>query len=122
MLSQEREEPWSLLHRFPSQVGDRIQQSIRRGHLFNQWNLIRSLKHLVEVLRDLKDDLIVIHYDQRWGETMVLPRKAMIQETEVVLSDNGIRSQGSADMMAVWRRNKAHRKGMRTRNGMHLPA
>ena len=63
---------------------------------------IRSLKHLVEVLRDLKDDLIVIHYDQRWGETMVLPRKAMIQETEAVLSDNGIRSQGSADMMAVW--------------------
>ena len=63
---------------------------------------IRSLKHLVEVLRDLKDDLIVIHYDQRWGETMVLPRKAMIHETEAVLSDNGIRSQGSADMMAVW--------------------
>lgn len=63
---------------------------------------IRSLKHLVEVLRDLKDDLIVIHYDQRWGETMVLPRKAMIHETEAVLSDNGIRSQGSPDMMAVW--------------------
>lgn len=63
---------------------------------------IRSLKHLVEVLRDLKDELIVIHYDQRWGETMVLPRKAMILETEAVLSDNGIRSQGSPDMMAVW--------------------
>lgn len=63
---------------------------------------IRSLKHLVEVLRDAKEDLLVIHYDQRWGETMVLPRKAMIQETEGVLSDNGIRSQGSLDMMAVW--------------------
>lgn len=66
---------------------------------------IRSLQHLVGVLRDLKDDLIVIHFDQRNGETMVLPRKAMLEQTETVLSDNGIRSQGSADMMAVW--NKA---------------
>ena len=63
---------------------------------------IKSLKHLVTVLRDMQDELIVIHYDQRYGETMVLPRKAMLAETEGVLSDNGIRSQGSADMMAIW--------------------
>ena len=63
---------------------------------------IRSLQHLVSVLRDLKDDLIVIHFEQRNGETMVLPRKAMLEQTETVLSDNGIRSQGSPDMMAVW--------------------
>ena len=63
---------------------------------------IRSLQHLVSVLRDLKEDLIVIHFDQRNGETMVLPRKAMLEQTEIVLSDNGIRSQGSPDMMAVW--------------------
>jgi S1-C subfamily serine protease len=66
---------------------------------------IRSLQHLVSVLRDLKDELVVIHFDQRNGETMVLPRKQMLEQTETVLSDNGIRSQGSADMMAVW--NKA---------------
>lgn len=63
---------------------------------------VKSLKHLVALLRDMKDDLIVIHYDQRYGETMVLPRKAMLAETEAVLSDNGIRSQGSPDMMAIW--------------------
>ncbi|MFZ6817834.1 trypsin-like peptidase domain-containing protein [Undibacterium sp. Ji22W] len=63
---------------------------------------VKSLKHLVSLLRDMQDDLIVIHYDQRYGETMVLPRKAMLAETEGVLSDNGIRSQGSADMMAIW--------------------
>nr|WP_315476677.1 trypsin-like peptidase domain-containing protein [uncultured Undibacterium sp.] len=63
---------------------------------------VKSLKHLVGLLRDLKDDLVVIHYDQRYGETMVLPRKAMMSETEGILSDNGIRSQGSADMMAIW--------------------
>lgn len=63
---------------------------------------IKSLKHLVSLLRDMKEDLVVIHFDQRYGETMVLPRKAMMAETEGILSDNGIRSQGSADMMAIW--------------------
>jgi hypothetical protein len=33
---------------------------------------------------------------------MVLPRKAMLDATDAILQDNGIRSQGSADMMAVW--------------------
>lgn len=63
---------------------------------------VRSLKHLVSMLRDMQDELVVIHYDQRYGETMVLPRKAMLAETEGILSDNGIRSQGSPDMMAIW--------------------
>jgi S1-C subfamily serine protease len=63
---------------------------------------VRSLRHLVSLLRDLKDDLIVIHFDQRSGETMVLPRKDMMAATEGVLSDNGIRLQGTQDMMDVW--------------------
>jgi hypothetical protein len=33
---------------------------------------------------------------------MVLPRKAMVDATEGILQDNGIRSQGSPDMMDVW--------------------
>ncbi len=63
---------------------------------------VRSLRHLVSLLRDLKDELVVIHFDQRNGETMVLPRKAMLDATEGVLSDNGIRQQGSQDMLDVW--------------------
>ena len=63
---------------------------------------VRSLRHLVELLRDLKDDLVVIHFDQRSGETIVLPRKEMLAATEGILTDNGIRSQGSLDMMDVW--------------------
>jgi len=63
---------------------------------------VKSLRHLVALLRDLKDELIVIHFDQRVGETMVLPRKAMLEATEGILTDNGIRQQGSADMMEVW--------------------
>jgi S1-C subfamily serine protease len=63
---------------------------------------VRSLRHLVAVLRDLKDELIVLRFNQRLGETMVLPRRAMLDATEGVLSDNGIRTQGSPDMMDVW--------------------
>lgn len=63
---------------------------------------IRSLAHLVSTLRDLKDEHVVFKFDQRYGETMVLPRKAMLEATEGILSDNGIRTQGSEDMMKVW--------------------
>ncbi len=63
---------------------------------------VRSLRHLVALLRDLKNDLVVIHFDQRSGETMVLPRKGMLEATEAILTDNGIRQQGSADLMEVW--------------------
>ncbi|MGZ8289526.1 MAG: trypsin-like peptidase domain-containing protein [Telluria sp.] len=63
---------------------------------------VRSLAHLVQVLRDLKDELVVFHFDQRGGETIVFPRKAMLEATESVLTDNGIRTQGSADMMDIW--------------------
>jgi hypothetical protein len=63
---------------------------------------VRSLRHLVALLRDLKDELVVLRFDQRYGETMVLPRKAMLEATDGILSDNGIRSQGSPDMMEVW--------------------
>jgi S1-C subfamily serine protease len=63
---------------------------------------VRSLRHLVAVLRDLKDDLLVLRFEQREGETMVLPRKQMLDATESILSDNGIRAQGSPDMMDIW--------------------
>ena len=63
---------------------------------------VKSLRHLVGMLRDLKDDLVIIHFDQRYGETIVLPRKDMLAATEEILSDNGVRSQGSPDMMKVW--------------------
>ncbi|MFL6657435.1 MAG: trypsin-like peptidase domain-containing protein [Massilia sp.] len=63
---------------------------------------VRSLAHMVTLLRDMKDEMIVIHFDQRGGENMVLRRKDMIDATEGVLTDNGIRAQGSNDMMAIW--------------------
>ena len=63
---------------------------------------IRSLAHLVSTLRDLKDEHVVFKFDQRYGESLILPRKAALDATEGILSDNGIRMQGSEDMMKVW--------------------
>ena len=63
---------------------------------------IRNLHHLVEVLRDSKDEFIVIEFDSRAGETLVFPRKEMIAATDEILTDNDVRSQGSADTLAIW--------------------
>jgi len=63
---------------------------------------IRSLKHLVTVLRDLQDEFVVFQFDHRDGESLVFPRKEMIGATEEILTDNGVRAQGSPDMLEVW--------------------
>jgi S1-C subfamily serine protease len=63
---------------------------------------IRSLSHLVGVLRDLKDENVVFEFAGRNGESLVFPREQMVAATEGILTDNGVRAQGSADMLAVW--------------------
>jgi hypothetical protein len=64
--------------------------------------VIKNLPHLVETLRDLKDDFVVFEFAGRKLETPVFPRKEMVAATEEILSDNGVRAQGSPDVMAVW--------------------
>ncbi|HEV2701382.1 MAG TPA: trypsin-like peptidase domain-containing protein [Steroidobacteraceae bacterium] len=63
---------------------------------------IRSLAHLVSVLRDLKDDNVVFEFANRSGEALVFPRAQMVAATEGILTDNGVRAQGSSDMLAIW--------------------
>jgi hypothetical protein len=63
---------------------------------------IKNLPHLVEVLRDSKDEFITIEFDFKGGETFVFPRKEMLAATDEILTDNGVRSQGSPDTLAVW--------------------
>jgi S1-C subfamily serine protease len=63
---------------------------------------VRSLAHLVAVLRDLKDPFVTIEFDQRAGEALVFARPDVLAATEEILTDNGIRSQGSPDMMSIW--------------------
>jgi S1-C subfamily serine protease len=63
---------------------------------------VKNLGHLVELLRDSKDEFITIAFDMRGGETVVFSRAEMVAATDDILTDNGVRSQGSADMMAIW--------------------
>jgi S1-C subfamily serine protease len=63
---------------------------------------IKSFSHLVEVLRDNQTDVVRFEFSRRGGETLVFPRRDMIAATDEILTENGIRSQGSPDAMAVW--------------------
>ena len=63
---------------------------------------VRSLKHLVALLRDLKDPFVTIEFDQKGNEALVFSRTAMLSATDEILTDNGVRAQGSPNMMAVW--------------------
>jgi hypothetical protein len=63
---------------------------------------IKNLNHLVEVLRDARSEFITVAFCDRGGETLVFPRTAMLAATDDILFDNGIRSQGSPDTLAIW--------------------
>lgn len=63
---------------------------------------IRNLGHLIEVLRDAKEDSIVIDFVGHGAESLVFPRAEAIAATDEILTDNGIRSQGTPDTMAIW--------------------
>jgi S1-C subfamily serine protease len=64
---------------------------------------VRNLNHLVALLRDLKDEYLVLKFDRNGGETLIFRRTEMVARTETILDDNGVRSQGSAELMAIWR-------------------
>ncbi len=63
---------------------------------------IKNLPHLVEVLRDCKDEFITIQFDIHRAETLVFRRAEMTAATDEILTDNGVRSQGTPDLMAIW--------------------
>jgi S1-C subfamily serine protease len=68
---------------------------------------VKNLTHLVEILRDLKDEFVTFEFATRTsGESIVFPRAEMVSATENILNDNGVRSQGSADVMTIWNAKK----------------
>jgi len=68
---------------------------------------IKSLRHLVAVLRDLQDPFVTIEFDQKGGEALVFSRQAVMSATDDILMDNGVRAQGSPDALAVWQEQPA---------------
>lgn len=69
---------------------------------------IRNLRHLVEVLRDGQGEFVKLEFDGRGMETFVFPRAETLAATEEILSDGGLRAQGSPDTLAVWNGKPAH--------------
>ena len=63
---------------------------------------IRNLRHLVEVLRDSKAEFTVVEFEGREIESLVFSHREALAATEEILTDNGIRSQGTPDTLAVW--------------------
>ncbi|MBS0380696.1 MAG: trypsin-like peptidase domain-containing protein [Proteobacteria bacterium] len=67
---------------------------------------VKSLAQLVAYLRDLKDEYVVLDFDDRYSEGLVFPRAKLVAATEDILTDNGVRTQGSADMLRIWQASK----------------
>ena len=64
---------------------------------------IKNLPHLVEVLRNCTDQFIAIEFaGLHPAEDLVFPRAEMLSSTDDILNDNGIRSQGSSDVLGRW--------------------
>jgi S1-C subfamily serine protease len=68
---------------------------------------VKSLKHLVALLRELKDPFVTVEFASKGGEALVFSRQALAAATDDILTDNGVRAQGSPDMMAVWQAKSA---------------
>lgn len=63
---------------------------------------VRSLKHLVEIIRDCEDPYLQFRFADRGTELLTFDRKEFLEATDEILSDNNIRKQFSEDLEAVF--------------------
>jgi S1-C subfamily serine protease len=63
---------------------------------------VKNLNHLVQILRDAKEEFIRIEFYGRNKQVVIFPRAEGTAATDEILTENGIRSQGSPDTLAVW--------------------
>jgi len=66
---------------------------------------VKNLRHLVEILRDTRDEQISFKFASSGvltHETMVFNRSDLMEATAKILEENGIRYPSSADLRAVW--------------------
>lgn len=64
--------------------------------------MIDSVSHLVEVLRDNEDDMLMFEFFDRSQESLVFDAEELMESTEEVLEDNSIRRQGTVRFMEIW--------------------
>jgi hypothetical protein len=86
----------------PHQIANNYSNPQAKVVEFINGTRIRNLQHLVEVVRDSKDEFVRIQFAGRNTETLVFKRVDLIAATDDILTDNGIRSQGSPELMKAW--------------------
>jgi S1-C subfamily serine protease len=65
---------------------------------------VKNLAHLVEMVRDSKDEFLEFRFAESESERIVFRREEMISATEDILTDSGIRKQFSDELEAVWKK------------------
>jgi S1-C subfamily serine protease len=70
---------------------------------------IKNLRHMVEVLRDCKDDFVTFGFAGQRAEVFVLNRKDMADVTKDVMTENAIPARASHELVGVW--DKHHQTG-----------
>ncbi len=63
---------------------------------------VRSMTHLLELVRDSDDEFLVFEFFDDNQEVLVFNREELLDATEEILEDNSIRRQGSDRFMSVW--------------------
>ena len=64
---------------------------------------IKNLAHLVELVRDSKEEFLEFKFAETEVETLVFRRQDLIDATEDILTDNGIRKQYSDELQSIWK-------------------
>jgi S1-C subfamily serine protease len=69
---------------------------------------IKNLRHLVETIRDCRDEYLTFRFAEEGSEVLVFDRKEMEKVTQEILEENGIAPsrRASADLMKVWEGDK----------------
>jgi S1-C subfamily serine protease len=66
---------------------------------------VKNLRHLVEQIRDSKEEFLTFRFADDYSEMLVFDRMAMNRATDEVLEDNGIPTQrrGSTELLKIWK-------------------
>jgi PDZ domain len=63
---------------------------------------VKNLVHLVELIRSCTEEFLTFRFSEDYSETLVFRRKAMLDATEPLMSENGIPKRGSDEVLAAW--------------------
>jgi len=87
---------------FPHKLAKGYSPAVARAVKSVNGTAVKNLRHLVELLRDAQSEHVVFDFQGHGQETLVFPRQAMLAATDEILTDNGVRSQASPELLAVW--------------------